>query len=325
MNTQNIQSKSLQEHVIDTAAKHWIYRFFPRWLWPYAQLARWDKPIGWQLLLWPCWWSLTLAPISCVLAERAAQTSAIPSPWYFFLFLIGAIVMRGAGCTYNDLIDHHIDKAVKRTCSRPLPSEQITRNKAKIFIILQLIIGLIVLLQFNSFTILLGLASLIIVAIYPFMKRISNWPQLFLALSFNWGALLGWTAFFGTLNIQPILLYLGAVFWTIGYDTIYAHQDKKDDALIGVGSTARLFAERTKPALFCLYSLMLVFTTTSFILSHVSSIMLSIMFFVAIHMLFQIKSVDIDNPNECLRIFKSNSFIGLLIFLMLILDNLRIV
>lgn len=320
----HIQASGLQGRVMDASAENWVYRLLPRWLWPYAQLARWDRPIGWQLLLWPCWWSAALASVAWAL-PGATLTDVTPSLWYLFLFLVGAIAMRGAGCTYNDLVDHRIDKAVERTHSRPLPSEQVTRNQAKAFLILQLLIGLLVLVQFNSFTIILGLASLIIVLIYPFMKRMTHWPQLFLGLAFNWGALLGWTAVFGTLDIQPVLLYLGAICWTVGYDTIYAHQDKEDDALIGVHSTARLFGNKTKPALLCLYILMLVFTTAAFILAHVPPIALSGLVFTAIHMLFQIKTLDIDNPDECLRLFKSNSIIGLLIFLMLILGSLWVI
>ncbi|RCL00894.1 MAG: 4-hydroxybenzoate polyprenyltransferase [Candidatus Tokpelaia sp. JSC189] len=320
----NIQANDLQEQIMDIPARHWIYRLLPYCLWPYAQLARWDRPIGWQLLLWPCWWSAALASIAWGL-PRITLISITLLLWHLFLFFVGAIAMRGAGCTYNDLVDHHIDKAVERTRSRPLPSEKVTRNQAKAFIILQSFVGLLVLIQFNRFTIILGLASLIIVVIYPFMKRVTDWPQLFLGLAFNWGALLGWTAVFGTLDIQPVLLYLGAIFWTIGYDTIYAHQDREDDAIIGVRSTARLFGKRTKPALFCLYTLMLVFTTAAFILTHVPPIALSGIVFTAIHMLFQIKTLDIDNPNECLWLFKSNSIIGLLIFLMLMLGNLWII
>lgn len=307
---------------MDAPAGHWVYRLLPLWLWPYAQLARWDRPIGWQLLLWPCWWSAALAA-----AGSCAESHMIPECfrlllWHLVLFFIGAVAMRGAGCTYNDLVDQRIDEAVKRTRSRPLPSGQVSRTQAVVFIALQSLIGLFVLVQFNRFTIILGFVSLVIVAFYPFMKRVTDWPQLFLGLAFNWGALLGWTASNGNLDWPPVLLYLGAIFWTAGYDTIYAHQDKEDDALVGMRSTAQLFGTKTKPALFCLYGLMFIFTMTAFILVHIPLIALSGVIFAVVHMFYQIKVLDIDKPDVCLRLFKSNSIIGWLVFLGLVSGNL---
>ena len=177
--------------------------------------------------------------------RRAGDPAAVP--WTLLLFLIGAIAMRGAGCTYNDIVDEDIDAQVERTRSRPLPSGQVDRRQAWIFLGLQALAGLAVLLQFNSFAILLGIASLAVVAIYPFMKRFTNWPQLVLGLAFSWGALMGWAVEFAELGGPAILLYLGSVLWVIGYDTIYAHQDKEDDAIVGVRSTARLFGDTRKP------------------------------------------------------------------------------
>jgi 4-hydroxybenzoate polyprenyltransferase len=255
---ETIQSREAQGRVADAPSRHWVYRALPRSAWPYAQLARWDRPIGWQLLLWPCWWSAALASTEHARVGEPFM-SLLPSPWHLLLFLVGSIAMRGAGCTYNDLVDENIDAQVERTRSRPLPSGQVTRRQAWAFLAIQALLGLVVLLQFNWFTVALGLASLVVVAVYPFMKRITNWPQLVLGLAFSWGALMGWAAAFGSLGMPALLLYCGAVLWTVGYDTIYAHQDKEDDALVGVRSTARLFGGRTKQWLYSLYGGALAF------------------------------------------------------------------
>ena len=190
---ETIQSKSAQGRVADAPSGHWVYRALPRRLWPYAQLARWDRPIGWQLLMWPCWWSAALAA-SAHARPGDSLASLMPSPWHLVLFFIGAVAMRGAGCTYNDIVDADIDEQVERTRSRPLPSGQVTKRQAWVFLVLQALAGLVVLVQFNSFAIGLGIASLVVVAIYPFMKRFTNWPQLVLGLAFSWGALMGWAA-----------------------------------------------------------------------------------------------------------------------------------
>ncbi|UXN02971.1 4-hydroxybenzoate octaprenyltransferase [Bartonella sp. HY406] len=319
-NTSDIQSDKQQGRVRDAPSSHWVYRLLPRGFWPYAQLARWDRPIGWKLLMWPCWWSAAL--VSVAGSHHGAQfMNVMPSLWHLFLFFIGAVAMRGAGCTYNDLVDHNIDSAVERTRSRPLPSRQVSRIQAKLFLLLQCIIGLLVLLQFNAFTINLGLGSIIIVAIYPFMKRITDWPQIVLGLAFNWGALMGWAAARGSLDWPPILLYIGSVMWTIGYDTIYAHQDKEDDALVGVRSTARLFGDKTKLALTLLYSGMLIFTLAAFLLAHIPSLAFVGLLLAFIHMIYQIRVLDIDDHQQCLKLFLSNSFLGFLIFAGLILGG----
>src|SRR5688572_9556970 len=189
----------------DAPPRNWLDRFAPDWLKPYGRLARWDRPIGWWLLLWPCWWSAALAAIA---ADR------MPSPWHLVLFLIGAIAMRGAGCTYNDLVDRDLDANVERTRLRPLPSGAVTPRQALVFFLLQALVGAAVLLQFNASTILLGLASLLVVAFYPFAKRVTDWPQFVLGLAFSWGALVGWSAIYGRLDAAPVLLYCGAVLWT---------------------------------------------------------------------------------------------------------------
>ncbi|WP_265515831.1 4-hydroxybenzoate octaprenyltransferase [Nitratireductor luteus] len=311
---EKIQSRAERGRVADAPSGHWVYRLLPRSAWPYAQLARWDRPIGWQLLLWPCLWSLAMAA-SAGAKPGAPLWSVMPSPLYVLLFVIGAIAMRGAGCTYNDLVDQRIDEAVERTRSRPLPSGQVSRRQAWVFLCAQALAGLIVLVQFNGFAILLGLASLAVVAIYPFAKRFTDWPQLFLGLAFSWGALMGWAVTFGNLTLAPLLLYFGSILWVIGYDTIYAHQDKEDDAIVGVRSTARLFAENTSYWLIALYAGALLFFAVAFGLAAVPMPALAGLVAAGAHMARQIRTLDIDDPDQCLALFKSNTVVGALIFL----------
>lgn len=316
-----IQSRDARGRVKDAPSGHWVYRVLPSALWPFAQLARWDRPIGWQLLLWPCLWSAAL--VAGAGAKPGDDVwSVLPSLWHMLLFFIGAVAMRGAGCTYNDLADQDIDDKVDRTRSRPLPSGQVTRKQAKIFLVLQALVGLVVLLQFNAFSIWLGIASLIVVAIYPFMKRITNWPQLVLGLAFSWGALMGWAAVRGTLDLAPVLLYIGAILWTIGYDTIYAHQDKEDDALVGVRSTARLFGRHTKKALIVCYGGMIGFFAAAFAVAEVPMPALAGLLAAGAHLYRQINVLDIDNPEQCLKLFKSNNVVGWLVFLGLVFGSL---
>jgi 4-hydroxybenzoate polyprenyltransferase len=239
----------------------------------------------------------------------------LPSPWHLLLFMVGAILMRGAGCTYNDIVDKDIDDKVARTRSRPLPSGKVTPRQAWTFLLLQCAGGLAVLVQFNWFAVLVGLASLVTVAVYPFMKRFTDWPQLFLGLAFSWGALMGWAAHSGALELAPVLLYFGSILWVIGYDTIYAHQDKEDDALVGVRSTARLFGERTKEWLIGLYGAALLFFLVAFANAAVPMPALAGLLAAGAHLWRQIRVLDIDDPDQCLRLFKSNSIVGWLIFL----------
>ncbi|PTM98440.1 4-hydroxybenzoate octaprenyltransferase [Mycoplana dimorpha] len=301
--------------VADAPSDNWVYRVLPRSLWPYAQLARWDRPIGWQLLMWPCLWSAALA---ANVARAASAYSLSQFAWHLVLFVVGSIAMRGAGCTYNDLVDHEIDKAVARTRSRPLPSGRVSRGQAKLFIGLQSLVGLLVLLQFNTFAVVLGIASLVIVAVYPFAKRFTDWPQFFLGLAFSWGALMGWAAQFGNVSLAAVALYAGAVVWTIGYDTIYAHQDKEDDALIGVRSTARLFGERTRPWLVVLYGLAVLLIAASFVLAGVGLLAYVGLAIAAALLAWQIVAVDIDDAEQCLALFKFNNVVGMIIFLGLV-------
>jgi len=314
---ENIQTKQAQGRVADAPSRHWVYRALPRKVWPYAQLARWDRPIGWMLLLWPCWWSLALAA-SAYARPQDSLSSLLPQPWNLLLLLIGAVAMRGAGCTYNDIIDEKIDAGVERTRSRPLPSGQVTRRQAVLFLLLQALTGLVVLLQFNEFAILLGFCSLAPVAVYPFMKRITNWPQLFLGFAFSWGALMGWAIEFSDLDGPAIMLYIGSIMWVIGYDTIYAHQDKEDDALVGVRSTARLFGENTKAWLTGLYTGALVCFAVAFAAAEAPMPALAGLLAAGAHMARQIWVLDIDDPDQCLALFKSNATIGWLIFLGLV-------
>ncbi|WP_348472100.1 4-hydroxybenzoate octaprenyltransferase [Roseibium polysiphoniae] len=300
--------------VADAVKSHWVDTRLPAWARPYARLARWERPIGWWLLLWPCCWSASLAAI-------AAEAPG-PNPWHIALFLIGAVAMRGAGCTYNDLVDEDIDAQVERTRSRPIPAGQVRRSQAKIFLAVQALIGLLVLLQFNAFTILLGFASLLPVAIYPFMKRVTNWPQLFLGLAFSWGALMGWAAHFGSLSWAPLILYAGGICWTIGYDTIYAHQDKEDDALVGVKSTARLFGAWTKPAMLLLYTLATLLFALAAVLADAGPAAFAGIALGALHLLWQSIVLDIDDGDQCLKLFRSNTTYGWILFIGFVLDAL---
>ncbi|MEO8557474.1 MAG: 4-hydroxybenzoate octaprenyltransferase [Rhodospirillales bacterium] len=218
----------------DIAFGHWTQRLLPPGLRPYARLARWDRPIGIWLLLFPGWWSLALA-------WEGARADLAHLAVLFALFGIGTIAMRGAGCTWNDMLDREFDAQVERTRNRPIPAGEVTLRQAVLFMILQSLVGLIVLLTFNWFAVGLGAASLLVVAIYPLMKRITDWPQFVLGLAFNWGALLGWAAWRGELAWPAVTLYGAGIAWTLVYDTIYAMQDQRDDAIIGVRSTARRF------------------------------------------------------------------------------------
>jgi len=297
----------------DAPLGNWIDRFAPAAVRPFARLARWDRPIGWWLLLWPCWWAAALAAVA---AERA-----LPDLWHLTLFLIGAIAMRGAGCTYNDLVDRDIDAMVERTRNRPIASGAVTPLRATIFLALQGLVGLVVLLQFNPFTILLGLASLLVIVLYPFVKRISDWPQFVLGLAFSWGALAGWTAVFGALAWPPVLLYAAAIAWTIGYDTIYAHQDRRDDAIVGVRSTALLFGARTKPALTAFYTLAVTLMAIAFALANAGPPAFAGLLLAAGHLGWQVVSLKIDDPENCLARFRANRTTGWIIFAGLVADT----
>ncbi len=236
--------------------------------------------------------------------------------------LIGAFLMRGAGCTYNDLADIRIDDQVERTRSRPLPSGRVTKKQAIAFMIIQSLGGLIVLMflsRYSFFVFWLGVASLGLVAIYPFMKRITWWPQLFLGLAFSWGALMGWAIIWHSLSIAPVLLYFGSILWVIGYDTIYAHQDREDDALVGVKSTARLFGEKSKLAITTLYASAFFLFFAAYWIAAPLSVSWTWPAWLglglgALQMIWQIWMLDIHDGAQCLRLFKSNNRFGLILF-----------
>jgi 4-hydroxybenzoate polyprenyltransferase len=260
----------------------------------------------------PCWWSVALA------SGMAHDTSRLPLT--IVLFFIGAFVMRGAGCTWNDITDRDLDAKVERTRSRPLPAGQITVRQALAFMIAQALVGLVVLLQLNRFAVATGIASLVIVAIYPFMKRITWWPQVFLGLAFSWGALMGFAAIVGRIDLTALVLYAGSIAWVIGYDTIYAHQDSEDDALIGVKSTARLFGAHTHQALILFYGLAVILIGVALASGDVRwPAWLGLAAF-AVHLASQIVRLRIDDAALCLRLFKSNRDAGLLLFAGLLAD-----
>ena len=306
-------SENPDHTVADAVRGHWADRYVPPAWRPYARMARLERPIGWWLLLWPCWWS-------SVLATNAAGT--LPNLWHLALFLVGAIAMRGAGCTYNDIVDRDLDAQVARTRSRPIPSGQVSVRNAKIFLAAQALVGLIVLIQFNGFTIALGVLSLATIAIYPFLKRITWWPQVGLGIAFSWGALMGWAAVFGRLDWPPVLLYVGAILWTIGYDTIYAHQDKEDDALIGVHSTARLFGERTQPTLSLFYAGATLLFTAAYLFAGAGILAYAGLTLGALHLVWQTRTLRIDDPDNCLKLFRSNRDYGWIVFSGLVADGL---
>ena len=290
---------------------NWVDGFAPAWTRPYLRLARLDRPIGSWLLLMPCWWSVGLAAI-----HAHSQVNL----WHLVLFFVGAFAMRGAGCTWNDIVDRDLDTRVERTRSRPIPAGQVTVAAAAGFLLLQALVGLVVLLQFNRFTVYVGFLSLAVVAVYPFMKRITYWPQIVLGLAFSWGALMGWPATFGRLDLPAFLLYAGAISWVIGYDTIYAHQDREDDALIGIKSTALLFGERTKSMLALFYALAVaLIALAGWSAGGVVVFVLGLGAFAA-HLAWQVARLDIHDPVLCLVVFKSNRDAGLILFAGLVLD-----
>jgi 4-hydroxybenzoate polyprenyltransferase len=294
------------------ATGNWVDTLAPSWSRPYLRLARLDRPIGSWLLLMPCWWSTALAAVA---AHRAT-----PNLLHLALFFVGAFAMRGSGCTWNDIVDRDLDRSVERTRSRPIPSGQVTVRQALVFLLVQALIGLAVLVSFNAFTIGLGVASLAIVAVYPFMKRITYWPQIVLGLAFSWGALMGWAGAFARLDLPALLLYAGSIAWVIGYDTIYAHQDREDDALIGIKSTALLFGDRTKPMLAVFYGLAVILIGSAGFLAGGGVVFTLGLAAFAVHLAWQIVRLDIGDPELCLALFKSDRDAGLILFAGLVID-----
>ena len=298
--------------VADAQRGNWVDRYLPEPLKPYARLARLDRPIGFWLLFWPCAFSLALAAIR----EPASGFDL----WALLLCFAGATVMRGAGCTFNDIVDRDIDDKIERTRSRPIPAGQVSVRNAVLFMVAQALVGFVILLQFNLFTIVIGIASLVLVAIYPFMKRITWWPQFFLGLAFSWGALVGWTSQTGAISLAPLLLYAGSILWVIGYDTIYAMQDVEDDALVGVKSTARLFGSRARPAVALLYVGAMGLWLAAGLVAGAGPVFAIALIAPAGILAWQLVTLDAGSPVSALVRFKANHWAGLALTLALLLE-----
>lgn len=298
----------------DALRGHWVDTSAPPALRPYLKLARIERPIGWWLLLLPCWWAAGLAAI--------AAGQPFPNPWHCLLFLVGAIVMRAAGSTFNDIVDRKLDAQVARTRGRPLPSGQVTTKAAALFMVGLSLVGFLVLLQFNRFTIWTGIASLTIVAIYPFMKRVTNMPQFVLGLAFSWGGLVGWSAVFGRLDPPAFLIYAAAVVWTIGYDTIYALQDIEDDAIAGIKSSARYFGEHARQAIGGCFALaVLLAACATWLVGGGVLAWLGVAAFAG-HLGWQVARIEGVTPALALKLFRSNDKAGLLLAAGFALDAL---
>jgi 4-hydroxybenzoate polyprenyltransferase len=283
-----------------------VLRLTPAVALPFVQLARLDRPVGWQLLLAPCWQATALAGLAL---HRG------PNLRHLVLFLIGAIAMRGAGCTYNDVLDRKLDAGVERTRNRPLPSGRVTVGAAATFLVVLALIGLVVLLNFNRFSIGLGMASLGVVAVYPLMKRVTSWPQAMLGLAFSWGALMGWSATFASLALAPILLYSSAFAWTVGYDTIYALQDARDDAIVGIRSTARLFSAHVKLGVSVFYAASAALALAAIEAVGGGPIALVGWLAFCAHLIWQALQVEGADPATALRLFRSNRDAGAILFI----------
>ena len=290
----------------------WVDRLVPAPLRPYFRLARLDRPIGTWLLLFPCWWSIALA----------APAGGGPSLRLLILFAIGALVMRGAGCTINDMADREFDRKVVRTAGRPIASGAISMPRAFAFLALQLAIGLVILLQLSPLAVALGVASLALIVTYPFMKRVTYWPQAFLGLTFNWGALMGYAAAKDRLDSAPLLLYAAGIAWTLVYDTIYAHQDKEDDALIGVRSTALKFGAATRTWLIPFAVAMIALLAAMIPAAGLGLFAWLALAGIAAHLAWQIATVDFDSPADCLAKFHSNRKLGWILLVGIILGRL---
>ena len=279
----------------------------------FIELTRLNKPIGYMLLFWPCAWGLTLGfffnrDINLYLTN-------------FLLFFLGSVLMRSAGCIFNDIVDRDLDKKVKRTKNRPIASDKISIFRAFIYVIFLCLIALLILLQFNLLTIMLGLSSMILAFAYPFMKRITYWPQLFLGLTFNWGIIMGWTSIINNISIEPVVLYLSAIFWTLGYDTIYGLQDMHDDEIIGVKSTSIKFKKNVKVFVGSCYCLCVLIILIMFLMLNINKYLLLTSIPFIISLIYQIKIFKINNAQSCLSAFKGNNLSGLLIFMFILSFN----
>ena len=279
----------------------------------FIQLTRLNKPIGFLLLFWPCVWGLTLG------YYFNSDTNLYLK--YIILFFLGSVLMRSAGCIFNDIIDRDLDKKVQRTKERPIASGKISVQKASICVIVLCLVSLLILLQFNWLTIALGMSSMTLAFAYPFMKRITYWPQLFLGLTFNWGIIMGWTSITNSISIEPLMLYLSAIFWTLGYDTIYGLQDIRDDEIIGVKSTSIKFKNNVKVFVGTCYSLCVLCILILGLLMEIDKYLLALSTFFILSLIYQIKIFKTDNPESCLLSFRTNNLTGLLIFLFIFSFN----
>jgi len=283
----------------------------------FVELTRLKRPIGYMLLFWPCLWGLTIAYDFSMNLQIFIK--------YALLFLSGAILMRSAGCILNDIFDKDFDSKVERTKDRPIASGKVLVNQGLFYVLILCGLAFIVLIQFNLFTIILALCSMPLAFTYPLMKRFTYWPQLFLGITFNYGLILGWTSITGEISLVPLLFYLGAIFWTLGYDTIYGFQDIKDDEIIGVKSTSIKFKKNPKFFILICYLIFILTLTYIGLSLNFNKVYFGGLLLIILHLfLFQIKSLDIKSENSCLKIFKSNNFLGLLIFLNLIIGKIII-
>ena len=279
----------------------------------FVQLTRLNQPIGFLLLFWPCAWGLTLGYYFNSDTDLYLK--------YIILFFLGSVLMRSAGCIFNDIIDRDLDKKVQRTKERPIASGKISVPKASICAIVLCLVSLLILLQFNRLTIVLGMSSMTLAFAYPFMKRITYWPQLFLGLTFNWGIIMGWTSITNSISIEPLMLYLSAIFWTLGYDTIYGLQDIRDDEIIGVKSTSIKFKNNVKVFVGTCYSLCVLCILILGLLMEIDKYLLALSTFFILSLIYQIKIFKTDNPKSCLLSFRMNNLTGLLIFLFIFSFN----
>ena len=304
--------------VVDAPRGNWVDRFAPAATRPYLRLSRADRPIGSWLLYIPCLWGLALA--------AAADGARAGDLWIATGCGLGALLMRGAGCTWNDLTDRHIDAQVARTRSRPLPSGQVSPRQAAVWMVAQALLAALILFSFPPAAIALGVTSLALVAVYPFAKRFTWWPQVFLGLAFNWGVLVAWAAHAGTVSAPAVVLWLAGIAWTLFYDTIYAHQDKDDDALIGVKSTARLFGDAGTAAWllgFLVASVTLAMVAVVLALTQTGVSPLALLLGLAgvwgfgLHLFWQLRQLDTTDAASCLHLFRSNRDAGLILALFL--------
>ena len=280
----------------------------------FIELTRFNKPIGYMLLFWPCLWGLTIA--------YDFENNLSSYFFYLVLFFLGSVFMRSAGCIVNDIVDRHYDKKVNRTKNRPIASGSVSIKIGFLYVSILCLVALLVLLQFNKFTIFLALISMPLAFTYPYMKRFTYWPQLFLGITFNYGLLLGWTSVQENLSLIPIIFYFGAIFWTLGYDTIYGYQDIKDDEIIGVKSTSIKFKNNPKKFLSLCYLIYLSSIIITGLYMDFNNVYFLFLLIPITHIFFQIKILDIKDSSICLKIFKSNNIFGLLIFINLFIGKL---